>query len=175
MEYSQIQKIIYWLKCKKHFSDINKSFNYNKEQSGSIMILLPDTDIAFDFSELILNQVSSEKKNKIVFLIKDSLAQFYSHRLQKYLRFYSYSDIDSLGLPNEWFIDIIKKENYQNMIDLNISFSVFSSFLVRACNSEVRMGFNYDNSKKYYNVILDKNYQKDLYGTFDMIGKFIKR
>ena len=24
------------------------------------------------------------------------------------------------------------------------------------------MGFNYDNSKKYYNVILDMNYQKDL-------------
>ncbi len=62
-----------------------------------------------------------------------------------------------------------------NMIDLNITFSAFSSFLVRACDSEVRMGFNYDNSKKYYNVILDKNYQKDLNGTFDMIGQFIKK
>jgi len=175
MEYSQLQKIIYWLKCKKHFHHIKKSFNYNKQQSGSIMILLPDTDIAFDFSELILDQASSETKNKIIFLVKDSLTQFYSERLQKYLRFYSHKDLDSLGLPNEWFIDMIKKENYQNMIDLNISFSVFSSFLVRACNAEVRMGFNYDNSKKYYNVILDRNYQKDLHGTFNMIGKFIKR
>ena len=175
MEYSRIQKIIYWLKCKKHFPDIQQSFKYNEKQSGSIMILLPDTDIAFDFSELILNQATSEINDKIIFLVKDSLAKFYSERLQKYSRLYSYKDIDSLGLPNEWFIDSIKKENYQNMIDLNIAFSAFSSFLVRSCNSEVRMGFNYDNSKKYYNVILDKNYQKDLNGTFDMIGQFIKK
>ena len=140
MEYSRIQKIIYWLKCKKHFPDIQQSFKYNEKQSGSIMILLPDTDIAFDFSELILNQATSEINDKIIFLVKDSLAKFYSERLQKYSRLYSYKDIDSLGLPNEWFIDEIKKENYQNMIDLNIAFSAFSSFLVRSCNSEVRMG-----------------------------------
>ena len=158
-----------------YVQDIQQSFKYDEKQSGSIMILLPDTDIAFDFSELILNQATSEINDKIIFLVKDSLAKFYSERLQKYSRLYSYKDIDSLGLPNEWFIDKIKKENYQNMIDLNIAFSAFSSFLVRSCNSEVRMGFNYDNSKKYYNVILDKNYQKDLNGTFDMIGQFIKK
>ena len=175
MEYSRIQKIIYWLKCKQHFPDIQQSFNYSDQQSGSIMILLPDTDIAFDFSELILNEASSEIKDKLVFLVKDSLVKFYSDRLQKYSRLYSYKDVDSLGLPNEWFIDEIKKENYQNMIDLNIDFSAFASFLIRACDSQVSMGFNYDNSKKYYNVILDKNYQKDLNGTFDMIGQFIKK
>ena len=64
MEYSRIQKIIYWLKCKQHFPDIQQSFNYSDQQSGSIMILLPDTDIAFDFSELILNEASSEIKDK---------------------------------------------------------------------------------------------------------------
>ncbi|MEC7822352.1 MAG: hypothetical protein VYA20_01195 [Candidatus Neomarinimicrobiota bacterium] len=175
MEYSRIQKLIYWLKCKKHFQDIQKSFNYTEEQLGSIMILLPDTAIAFDFAELILDEISPETADKTVFLLKDSLAQFYSDKLQKCSKLYSYKDVDSLGLPNEWFIDIIKKDNYQNMIDLNITFSPFSSFLVRACNSEVRMGFNYDNSKKYYNVILDRSYQKDLSGTFDMIGKFIKK
>ena len=66
MEYSRIQKIIYWLKCKKHFPDIQQSFKYNAKQSGSIMILLPDTDIAFDFSELILNQASSEIKDDVL-------------------------------------------------------------------------------------------------------------
>ena len=30
------------------------------------------------------------------------------------------------------------------------------------------------NSKKYYNVILDSNYQQDLEGTFKMIKQFIK-
>ena len=112
MEYSRIQKIIYWLKCKKHFPDIQQSFKYNEKQSGSIMILLPDTDIAFDFSELILNQATSEIKDKMVFLVKDSLAKFYSEKLQKYSKLYSYKDVDSLGLPNEWFIDEIKKPRW---------------------------------------------------------------
>ena len=77
-------------------------------------------------------------------------------------------------MPTPWFIKKIRKSNYQNIVDLNIEFSPFSSFLVRACQSEVRMGFNYDNSKKYYNVILDSNYQLDLEGTFKMIKQFIK-
>ena len=100
---------------------------------------------------------------------------FYSDDLKNFSELFSYQDIDSLGLPTPWFMKKIRKSNYQNMVDLNIEFSPFSSFLVRACKSEVRMGFNYDNSKKYYNVILDQNYQKDLDGTFDMIGKFIKK
>ncbi len=37
----------------------------------------------------------------MVFLVKESLAKFYSERLQKYSRLYSYKDIDSLALPNE--------------------------------------------------------------------------
>ena len=175
MEYSQIQKIIYWLKCKKYFENNSIIYRYSKQQSGSVLVILPDSDIAFDFAQLLLDRIEQKKNNNISFLLRDSLVNFYSDDLKNFSELYSYKDVDSLGLPNEWFIDVIKKENYQNMIDLNIAFSPFSSFLVRTCNSEVRMGFNYDNSKKYYNVILDQNYQKDLNGTFDMIGKFIKK
>jgi hypothetical protein len=59
------------------------------------------------------------------------------------------------------------------MIDLNISFSRFGAYLTLLSSAKVRMGFNYDNSKKYYNVILDSNYQRDLSGTFKMIQQFI--
>ena len=104
-----------------------------------------------------------------------SLKLIISSTIENFSELFSYQDIDSLGLPTPWFIKKIRKSNYQNMVDLNIEFNPFSSFLVRACNPEVRIGFNYDNSKKYYNVILDQNYQKDLDGTFDMIGKFIKK
>ena len=87
---------------------------------------------------------------------------------------FSYKDINSLGVPTHEFVEKIKEMKYENMIDLNINFSRFSSFLLRACHPKVRMGFSYDNSKKYYNVILDTNYQRDLEGTFTMIQQFIK-
>ena len=175
MVYSQIQKIIYWLKCKKYFEDNSIIYRYSKKQSGSVLVILPDSDIAFDFAQLFLDRIEQKKNNNISFLLRDSLVNFYSDDLKNFSELFSYQDIDSLGLSTPWFIKKIRKSNYQNMVDLNIEFNPFSSFLVRACNPEVRIGFNYDNSKKYYNVILDQNYQKDLDGTFDMIGKFIKK
>ena len=82
--------------------------------------------------------------------------------------------MNSLGLPRDIFIDKIRTYNFENIIDLNANFSRFGAFLCLFSNSKVRMGFNYDNSKKYYNVILDSNYQRDLEGTFKMIKQFIK-
>ena len=111
---------------------------------------------------------------KIHFLIKDALINFYPKKINESAILFSYKDINSLGIPTQAFVEKIKGLNYANMIDLNINFSRFSSFLLRACHPKVRMGFNYDNSKKYYNVILDTNYQRDLEGTFNMIQQFIK-
>ena len=82
--------------------------------------------------------------------------------------------MNSLGLPRDIYIDKIRKYNFENIIDLNANFSRFSAFLCLLSNSKVRMGFNYDNSKKYYNVILDTNYQQNLEETFEMIQQFIK-
>ena len=66
-----------------------------------------------------------------------------------------------------------KVYNFENIVDTNASFSRFGAFLCLFCNPKVRMGFNYDNSKKYYNVILDTNYQQNLEETFEMIQQFI--
>ena len=84
------------------------------------------------------------------------------------------NEMNSLGLPRDIFIKKIRGYNFENIIDLNTNFSRFGAFLCLFCNSKVRMGFNYDNSEKYYNVILDSNYQQDLNGTFKMIQEFIK-
>ena len=77
-------------------------------------------------------------------------------------------------MPRDIFVDKIRTHNFENIIDLNVNFSRFGAFLCLFSNSKVRMGFNYDNSKKYYNVILDTNYQQNLEETFEMIQQFIK-
>ena len=82
--------------------------------------------------------------------------------------------MNTLGLPRKIFIEKIKSYNFENIVDLNATFSRFGAFLTFYCYPKVKMGFNHDNSKKYYNVILDSNYQQDLEGTFKMIKQFIK-
>ncbi len=173
MEYSTIEKLKYWWRYKDYFSNQSQKYEYSENQKNSILIVLPDGEVAFDLAALFLEKIQSNDA-RIHFLVKDALINFYPQEMSESTLFFSYKDINSLGIPTNEFLEKIKDLKYENMIDLNINFSRFSSFLLRACNPKVRMGFSYDNSKKYYNVILDTNYQRDLEGTFAMIQQFIK-
>ena len=144
--------------------------NSKNLSNGTTLIILPDNDIAFDLAKLFFEKTESE----ITFLLKDSIVSFYPNEIISKCIQYSYKDMNSMGLPREVFIEKIQSCNFENMIDLNISFSRFGAYLSLFSSTKVRMGFNYDNSKKYYNVILDSNYQRDLSGTFKMIQQFIK-
>ena len=173
MEYSRAEKIIYWWRYKNYFMNKPEKYQYSGTEKDSILIVLPDGEVAFDLANLFLEKIQYNDA-KIHFLIKDALINFYPKKISESAILFSYKDINSLGTPTQAFVEKIKELKYANMIDLNINFSRFSSFLLRACHPKVRMGFNYDNSKKYYNVILDTNYQRDLEETFNMIQQFIE-
>ena len=173
MDYSRAEKIKYWWRYKDYFSGQSQKYEYSAMQKESILIVLPDGEVAFDLANLFLDKIQNND-NRINFLVKDVLINFYPKELSESALLFSYKDINSLGVPTHEFVEKIKEMKYENMIDLNINFSRFSSFLLRACHPKVRMGFSYDNSKKYYNVILDTNYQRDLEGTFTTIQQFIK-
>jgi hypothetical protein len=166
MELSSKEKFL----LKNKYKNLTKNTNSKNLSNGTTLIILPDNDIAFDLAKLFFEKTESE----ITFLLKDSIVSFYPNEIISKCIQYSYKDMNSMGLPREVFIEKIQSCNFENMIDLNISFSRFGAYLSLFSSTKVRMGFNYDNSKKYYNVILDSNYQRDLSGTFKMIQQFIK-
>ncbi|GIR19255.1 MAG: hypothetical protein CM15mP33_07770 [Candidatus Neomarinimicrobiota bacterium] len=149
---------------------MKQNSDHSNEFNGETLVILPDNDIAFEMAQLFLHKA----QGSVSFLLKDSISSFYSDEIIKNSIQYTYNDMNSLGLPRDIFIEKIKIYNFENIIDTNANFSRFGAFLCLFCNPKVRMGFNYDNSKKYYNVILDSNYQQDLEGTFKMIQQFIK-
>ena len=166
MEFTLKEKLIIASKYHKYKLSSKTKSTFNAET----LVILPDGDIAFEMAQLFYEKST----RKITFLLKDSICSFYSNDIiQKSIK-YSYNDMNTLGLPREIFIEKIISYNFENIIDLNTNFSRFGAFLTFYCNPKVRMGFNYNNSKKYYNVILDSNYQQDLEGTFKMIKQFIK-
>ena len=166
MEFTLKEKLILAAKYQKYA----ESSNHSKKFNGSSLVVLPDNDIAFKMAQLF----KEKAQGKIRYLLKDSISSFYSDEIVKNSIKYKYNDMNSLGLPRDIFIDKIRKYNFENIIDLNVSFSRFGAYLCYFSNSKVSLGFNYDNSKKYYNVILDSNYQQDLDGTFKMIQQFIE-
>jgi len=166
MEFTLKEKLMLATKYRKYAKNSDYSYKFN----GESLVILPDNDIAFKMAQLF----TIKAQGKVNYLLKDSIASFYNDETIENSIQYTYNDMNSLGLPRNIFIDKIRKYNFENIIDLNTSFSRFSAFLCLLSNPKVRMGFNYDNSKKYYNVILDSNYQLDLEGTFKMIQQFIK-
>ena len=166
MDFTLKEKIIIAAKYRKY-----KFINEPKPQfNGETLVILPDCDIAFEMAQLFYKR----SNENITFLLKDSICSFYSADIINKSIIYTYNDINTLGLPRKIFIEKIKSYNFENIVDLNATFSRFGAFLTFYCYPKVKMGFNYDNSKKYYNVILDSNYQQDLEGTFKMIKQFIK-
>ena len=166
MEFTLKEKLMLATKYQKYVKNFDNSYKFNDES----LVVLPDNDIAFEMARLF----TLKAQGKVQYLLKDSILSFYSNEIIQNSIQYTYNDMNSLGLPRDIFIDKIRTYNFENIIDLNANFSRFGAFLCMLSNSKVRMGFNYDNSKKYYNVILDSNYQQDLEGTFKMIQQFIK-
>ena len=166
MEFTLKEKLMLATKYRKYTDNFDHSNKFN----GESLVVLPDNDIAFKMAQLF----TAKSQGKVHYLLKDSISNFYSDEIIQNSIQYSYNDMNSLGLPRDIFIEKIRTYNFENIIDLNASFSRFGAFLCLFCNPKVRIGFNYDNSKKYYNVILDSNYQQDLDGTFKMIKQFIK-
>ena len=166
MEFTLKEKLMLATKYRKYVDNSDHSNKFN----GECLVILPDNDIAFKMAELFTQRAQV----KVYYLLKDSITSFYSDEIIQNSIQYTYNDMNSLGLPRDIFIDKIRIYNFENIIDLNTNFSRFGAFLCLLSNPKVRMGFNYDNSKKYYNVILDSNYQQDLEGTFKMIQQFIK-
>lgn len=166
MEFTLKEKLMLATKYRKYVENSDHPHKFD----GSSLVVLPDNDIAFKMAQLF----TVKAQGKVHYLLKDSISSFYSDEIIQNSIQYTYNDMNSLGLPRDIFVDKIRTHNFENIIDLNANFSRFGAFLCLFSNSKVRMGFNYDNSKKYYNVILDSNYQQDLAGTFKMIQQFIK-
>tara|TARA_B100001057_G_scaffold128568_1_gene127649 strand:- start:413 stop:916 length:504 start_codon:yes stop_codon:yes gene_type:complete len=166
MEFTLLERMKIFIEYKNLFKK-NDTAEFDE---NSTLVVLPDSAIAVDLAQLF----HDNSNHTLFFLIKDSLIDFYPKSILINSITYTFNDMNSLGMPRQIFVDKIIKSKFENIVDLNTSFSRFGAHLTLFCNTKVRMGFSYDNSKKYYNVILDSNYQRDLNGTFKMIEQFIK-
>ena len=52
MEYSRAEKIKYWWRYKNYFTNQSQKYEYSTAQKGSILIVLPDGEVAFDLANL---------------------------------------------------------------------------------------------------------------------------
>ena len=113
MEYSAIEKLKYWWRYKNYFSNQSKQYDYFEDQKDSILIVLPDGEVAFDLATLFLEKIQSNDA-RIHFLVEDALINFYPQEMKESTLLFSYKDINSLGIPTSEFLEKIKELKYEN-------------------------------------------------------------
>ena len=113
MEYSTIEKLKYWWRYKDYFSNQSKKYEYSENEKNSILIVLPDGEVAFDLAALFIEKIQSNDA-RIHFLVKDALINFYPQEMCDSTLLFSYKDINSLGVPTTQFVEKIKKLKYEN-------------------------------------------------------------
>ena len=59
MEYSRAEKIIYWWRYKNYFKNGTEKDQYSDIEKNSILIVLPDGEVAFDLANLFLEKIKS--------------------------------------------------------------------------------------------------------------------
>ena len=57
MEYSRVEKIIYWWRYKSYFINQSEKYEYSGTEQDSILIVLPDGEVAFDLANLFLEKI----------------------------------------------------------------------------------------------------------------------
>ena len=117
MEFTLKEKLMLATKYRKYSKNSDHSYKFN----GESLVILPDNDIAFKMAQLF----TIKAQGKVNYLLKDSIASFYSDEIIENSILYTYNDMNSLGLPRDIFIDKIKTYNLSG-VDLINNKSVYN-------------------------------------------------
>ena len=154
MEYSRAEKIIYWWRYKNYFMNKPEKYQYSDTEKNSILIVLPDGEVAFNLANLFLEKIQYNDA-KIHFLIKDALINFYPKKINESAILFSYKDINSLGLPTQAFVEKIKEywpeilneELYEDYVGIRpkiqLNSGVFADFSILTKNKGSKSSYGY--------------------------------
>lgn len=124
------------------------------EESSAFFILMPEKEEEFRAALEFINCLTKAGKRVILFANKIQsviLGQDYP------LVEVAVEDITKLGLPSKKLTNILAQKKFDVVIDLNISENLFYSVAANIVSSSYRIGFNKENSDRFYNLQIINN------------------
>ncbi|MHB1686484.1 MAG: hypothetical protein ACYCVH_03805 [Ignavibacteriaceae bacterium] len=134
---------------KKHFT--KQSFTDVFKKSDSFFILLPEDEIDFHHSIDALNFFETHNKKFFIFT-NDFRISLLPAKLRSNSFDFGLKDVTFLKLPSKQLATKLSEINADVVIDLNRKENLFFSYTANLAETKVRIGFEKNNSDKFYNM-----------------------
>jgi hypothetical protein len=137
-------------KLKSHENTL-QSFDNIFSKSFTYFIVMPEDESDFNHSFEVLNFLDSNRKTPIAFTFEYKVSLL-PQKFRARAIGYNLADVSRLKLPSASLIKKLNAMNYNVVLDLNRTESIFNSYAANLVKAPVRIGYQKNNSDKYYNL-----------------------
>ncbi len=135
----------------KQFASEKQSFKDLLKSSFNFFIIMPENENHFHHAMKVIKFLETLNKNLAVFT-HDYRVNLLPQKYHAQAVDFGIADINKLNLPSKRLEEKLKALEYQAVIDLNKEDNLFNSFSANLVRSPVRIGFQKNNSDKFYNL-----------------------
>jgi hypothetical protein len=128
-----------------------RNFSSVFQKSFSFLVLMPADDRDFRLSTPVLEYLKEQKKN-IVVLTNDFRISLLPTYFKTNAVEYGIKDITKLKLPTRNIINKLTNMRFDVIIDLNREEEIFYTYITKALNAPVKIGFVNSDSDNYFNM-----------------------
>ncbi len=127
------------------------SFRDCFKKSFTFLVLMPDNDTDFHYAIDVLKSLNLNKKHATVFT-QEFRANLVPVKYRPQVVEYTDRDISRLYIPSKKLMEKLSALRFNAILDLNIKENIFCSIVTSMVNAPYKMGFQKNNSDKYYNL-----------------------
>ena len=156
--FESIKKRIAQYLIKRKFAGNSKEVSFNNflKESVKFLIIMPANENDFIHTYDIIKYLEIHRKSVTIFCQAHRISTIPEKEKYKFIP-YANSDISKIYLPEKSFLEKVEQKYFDVIIDLNHEESLFCCAITNYFKSNFRIGFQKQNSDRYYNFQIQNN------------------
>jgi hypothetical protein len=139
------------------------SLPYDIQKIKNVLVCLPPDQRELTMIKQLLPEVSKVFANAEIYLLASPGKNVYDIFPRKGYRimFPTSNHINWMGLPSKRYIDALKENKYDIILDLNLSTNLFAQMILLSFPSAIKIGKGNFLGSPYYNIEIKTKYIRD--------------
>ena len=155
----KIKGLIFWFKFTQQLNQPNVIGKISQTgiKTKKILMIFPEEKNNSRIAGYFLKSLDKNENNKnIDFLINKSTYHSFQFNLPINVKTYNAHQINWFNIPKKTFVDNIRHEKYDTVVDMHPKFNFFSAYLTLKSKANIRIGFLSKYSYLFYNIEIDR-------------------
>jgi ADP-heptose:LPS heptosyltransferase len=121
--------------------------------SRNVLLIMPEDRKAAEYAVVVIQRMQQQfTRQQITIIASPAAANVLGKVSGAEIIRVAGSDIGPFYLPRKAFIDRLNKRHYDLVVDLNILFVLFASYLTKRVYSKYRLSFAKEYGDRFYNI-----------------------